>query len=449
MIKLLAAFPLGCSRETIKACKLSVAFDQLIESPIYGDIIYRRAEGYTLRSLLEEEVSIEPTYVRLVRDDFVRSYAPDRSHARLAMQAFHKYVLQAIFQAGTKAQLDKWQWKSESPIVGRKDARLYELEGSFSRQYPCREVTITLLVSPQPTTPAWSQGLGEINFTFELSYGTDGDATSKVFFALADYPLNEVVFQLNLMCKPSTALNIPRLPGLYPPEKMTPLFMLALLQYLDDIDDKIPAPEKTGELRIVKERLVQYATQGLLGNELEVDTRLGTQDVGHTLVRAVFQKMCTALYPHYTTLISSAQFQKHVEAYVKALRDPRVTPSVARGKEPLDTTKDYIARLFGQTRRQTVQTLVTQNLSTIAKLEWGKGRSEDAKIWFIMHPLEREILQLLRDSAHADQRSEGTIRLLPVLEVFEIGRKWGYRKEEIAEVIKLLSVRQYVTYNSG
>jgi KaiC/GvpD/RAD55 family RecA-like ATPase len=446
-IKLLAAFPLGCSRETIKAHGLSVAFDQLSTSPIFGDVIYFRAEGYTLRALLEEEVPIEPTYVRLVRDDFVRSYAPDRAHARSAMQAFCKHVLEAVFQSGTKAQLDKWQWKGELPVAG-KDARLYELEGSFSLQYPYRDVTITLLVSPQPTAPTWGQGHGNINFVFELNYGTDSDATSSVLFAPENHSPSEVVFQLNLMRKPSTTLNIPRLPDLYPPERMTPLFMLALLQYLDNIDDKIPAPEKTGELRIVKERLVQYATQGLLGNELEVDTRLGTQDVGHTLVRAVFQKMCTALYPHYTTLISSAQFQKHVEAYVKALRDPRVTPSVARGKEPLDTTKDYIARLFGQTRRQTVQTLVTQNLSTIAKLEWGKGRSEDAKIWFVMHPLEREILQLLRDSAHADQRSEGTIRLLPVLEVFEIGRKWGYRKEEIAEVIKLLSARQYATYNS-
>jgi len=251
------------------------------------------------------------------------------------------------------------------------------------------------------------------------------------------------------MRRPSTALNIPRLPDLYPPEKMTPLFMLALLQYLDDVDDKIPAPEKTGELRVVRQRLVQYATQGLLGNELEVHSRLGTQDVGHALIRAVFQKMCTTMYPHYTTLISSAQWQKHVEAYVKALRDPKVTPNIARGKEPLDTTKDYVTRLFGRTSKQTVQALITQNLATVTKLEWGKGRSEGAKIWFVMHPLEQEILQLLRDSPHADQRPEGTVRLLPALELFEIGQKWGYRREEIALAIELLSARQYVTYDSG
>jgi len=105
--------------------------------------------------------------------------------------------------------------------------------------------------------------------------------------------------------------------------------------------------------------------------------------------------------------------------------------------------------LFGRTSKQTVQALITQNLATVTKLEWGKGRSENAKIWFVMHPLEQEILQLLRDSAYTDQRPEGTIRLLPAQELFEIGQKWGYRKEEIAEVIKLLSARQYVTYNSG
>jgi hypothetical protein len=445
-IKLIAAFPLGCSVETIKASGLAVAFDQLLESPIYGDIIYRRAEGYTLRALLEEEVPVEPTYVRLVRDDFVRSYVPDRAHARLAMQAFRKHILEAIFEAGRKNQLDKWQWIDEARVPG-KDAMIYGLCGSFSVDYPYREVAITLLVSPQPTSPAWGQTHKELDFAFELSFGIDGDRNGLVLLAPEDYQPAEVVFQLNLMAKPATTLNIPRLPELYPPERMTPLFMLALLQYLDDIDDKIPAPEKTGELRVVKERLVQYANQGLLGSDLDVDTRLGTQDVGHALVRSVFLKMCTSLYPRYKTLISSAQWEKHTEAYVKALRDPKVGPTIARGKEPLDTTKDYVTRLFGQTSVQTARTLITENLSALTKLEWGKGRDEDAKLWFVMHSLEQDILQLLRDSPHALQRPEGTIRLLPALELFDIGRKQGYRQEEVAVAIQLLSAREYVTYN--
>jgi hypothetical protein len=424
-----------------------VAFDQLVESPIYGDIIYRRAEGYTLRALLEEEVPVEPTYVRLVRDDFVRSYVPDRAHARLAMQAFRKHVLEAIFEAGRKNQLDKWQWTDEARVPG-KDATVYGLCGSFSVDYPYREVAITLLVSPQSSSPVWSETHKELDFTFELNFGIDGDRNGCVLLAPEDYHPAQVVFQLNLMAKPAATLNIPRLPDLYPPERMTPLFMLALLQYLDDIDDKIPAPEKTGELRVVKERLVQYANQGLLGSDLDVDARLGTQDVGHALVRSVFLKMCTSLYPRYKTLISSAQWEKHTEAYVKALRDPRVGPTIARGKEPLDTTKDYVTRLFGQTSMQTARTLITENLSALTKLEWGKGREEDAKLWFVMHPLEQGVLQLLRDSPHAEQRPEGTIRLLPALELFEIGRKQGYRQEEVAVAIQLLSAREYVTYNS-
>jgi hypothetical protein len=79
-----------------------MAFDQLAESSIYGNIIYPQAEGYTLRSLLEEEVAAEPSYIRLIRDDFIRSYNPDRVHARLALQAFQKYVLETIFIPGRK-----------------------------------------------------------------------------------------------------------------------------------------------------------------------------------------------------------------------------------------------------------------------------------------------------------------------------------------------------------
>lgn len=445
-IKLLAAFPLGCSVETMRGAGLSVAFDQLAESPVYGDIIYHRAEGYTLRALLEEEVPVEPTYVRLVRDDFIRSYVPDRAHARLAVDAFRNHVLHVVFEPGKKNQLDKWQW-TDAMRVPAKDATVYEVCGSFSLDYPYRDVAIILCTSPQPSRLAWDQARKELDFTFELIFGIDDDRKGCVILAPEDYPPAQVVFQLNLMAKPTTTLNIPRLPDLYPPERMTPLFMLALLQYLDDIDDKIPAPEKSGELRVVKERLTQYANQGLFGSELDVDPRLKTQDVGHALVRSVFLTLCTSLYPSYKTFMTSAQWQKHTEAYVKALRDPRVGPTIARGKEPLDSTKDYVTRLFGVASMQTARTLITENLAALTKLEWGRGREEDAKLWFVLHPLEQEILQLLRDSPHAEQRSEGTIRLLPALELFEIGRKRGYKDEEVVVAIQLLSERQYVTWN--
>ena len=61
--------------------------------------------------------------------------------------------------------------------------------------------------------------------------------------------------------------------------------------------------------------------------------------------------------------------------------------------------------------------------------------------------MEQDILQLLRDSPYAEQRSEGTIRLLPALELFEIGRKHGYKRDEVAVAMQLLSAREYVTYN--
>ncbi|NLE45447.1 MAG: hypothetical protein GX620_12060 [Chloroflexi bacterium] len=446
-IKLIAAFPLGCTMATIKAAGLALAFDQLVESPIYGDIIYHRSEGYTLRSLLEVEVEVEPTYVRLVRDDFVRSYMPDFTHARLAMRAFRSHLLEPIFEAGRRNQLDKWQWQKSDELPGQ-DAIAIELSGSFTYDYPCREVGVTLLVSPRPVSPSWGRTPKEFDFTFALIFDADDQTTGRVLLPPGDDLSAQVAFQLNLMAKPAATLSIPRLPEIYPPERMTPLFMLSLLQYLDDIDDRIPAPEKTGELRVVKERLAQYATRGLLGGELVVDDRFGTQDVGYALVRSIFLKMCKVLYPHYQTLIRSSQWEKHLEAYVKALRDPLVDPGIARGREPLTTTKDYITRLFGQTSMQTARSLINESLIGLTQLEWGSGRDEQAKMWFLMHPLEQHILQLLRDSNYAEQRPEGTIRLLPALELFEAGRALGYTREEVGAVIQLLSGRELVTYNS-
>lgn len=448
VIKLLAAFPLGCSRERIKEYNMIVAFDQLAESNIYGNIIYPQAEGYTLRSLLEEEVSAEPTYFRLVRDDFIRSYNPDKAHARQAMHAFYSHVLESLFEAGRKDQLDKWQWSKSKELAGG-DKHICGLTGTFLSDYPYRDVEVNLAISPHPSSPEWGLIDAEMKFSFELIYDIENEKSNKILFTTDEKRPNEVVFHLNLMRIPTEVLNIPRIHDLYPTERMTPLFMLSLLQYLNDIDEKIPTPEKTGELKVVKDRLVQYSTQVLMGEGLDVDERLDIHDVGFALIKSIFKIMCQSLYPHYQTLITSSQWKKHEQFYVAALRDPGISPSILRGKEPLKTTKDHITRLFGQTSKQAANTLITQNLSSLAKLEWGKGRTEGASLLFTLHPLEHEILQLLRDSPHAEDRKEGKIRFLPALEVFEKSKQHGYKNDEIIAIIELLREREYVTYNQN
>jgi hypothetical protein len=447
VIKLLAAFPFGCPHEILKIYNVDLAFDQLLDSPIYGVIIYLQSEGYTLRSLLEVEVSAEPSYVRLVRDDFIRSFNPDRAHARQALLAFNKYIIESVFTVGRKDQIDKWQSNNSPRFIG--DGITYEIIGSFSPKYPYRNVNLKCLVTNQVNPVQWGILQGTVNYTFELNYGKESENCGEVLFPPEDCSANEVVFRLNLLHKTIETLNIPRLGELYPPERMTPLFMLSLLQYLDDIDDKIPSPEKAGgELSIVKQRLAQYSTQGLLGNTLVIDPRLGINDVGGMLIKAIFLRVCQTLYPTYTTFITNSQWEKQHKLYIIALRDPSITSSIARGKESLQTNKDNVARLFGQTSKQAVTSLIEQDLSSLARLEWGKGASDDAVLWFCLHPLEQNILQILRDSQYTDQRHEGTIRLLPALEIFEKAYRDGYLKDEIAFAIELLREREYITYNS-
>lgn len=446
LIKLVAAFPLGCDRKKAKEFGLEIPFDHLLDSEIYGEVLYRRPEGYSLRSLLEEEVSAEPTYIRLLRDNFIRSYAPDERHAIMAMNAFRNHILEKYFEPGRKNQLDKWQWESEK----RQEELciIIELIGSFDFTYPKREVSVIVGVSPEPTEPQWSESSKELNFAFLLNYAKPSENACLLNFPPENHMLNEVFFQLNLLNIVGNNINLPRVDKIYPPDRMSGLFLLSLLDYLDSIDEKIPSPEKKGEVRILRERLLQYSEQYLFGDDVVIDSRFDIVEAGESLIKKIFDVMCSSLYPAYETLITNSRWEKYIQSYMKALRDPKVTTRMARGKEAVQTQKDYLANMFGETSVQRIENLLEENLSSFVKItDWGGRGSDDAEIEFTLHPMEEKILNLLEKSDISEDRKEGKIKKVPEREIFDLGIRNGYKLKEIAELIRILNARKLITYN--
>lgn len=448
LIKLVSAFPLGCDREKAKKYGLEIPFDKLLDSEIYGEILYRQSEGYSLRSLLEEEVSAEPTYFRLVRDNFIRSYAPDKRHAMMAMNAFRNHIIENYFEPGRSNQLDKWQWDNEEKQDGV--ALVIDLIGTFNLSYPERDVRILIGISPKSTTPSWGESAKELNFAFLLNYAEQAEQSGLLKFPPEENILNEVFIQLNLLSIGDTQLNLPRIDKIFPPDRMSVLFMLSLLDYLDRIEEKIPSPEKSGEVRILRERLLQYSEQYLFGDDLNIDSRFDIVEVGESLIQKVFNIMCGSLYPNYHTLITNSQWDKYIQSYMKALRDPKVTTRIARGKDSIETQKKYVANMFGETSTQRIENLITENLSDLAEIvDWGGRGSDHAEIRFLLHPMEEAILDLLEKSELFEERKEGKIKKIPVREVFDLGERNGYKKVEIGELIRILNARELITYKES
>jgi len=447
VIKLISAFPLGCPKEITKKYSLAISLDQLLSSEVYGEIIYNLSEGYSIRSLLTEEVTAEPTYIRLIRDNFIRGFAPDKRHAQMAMSAFKRYILGKYFEPGRTNQLDKWQWVSEESEGS--SILIIDLFGSFLFEYPHREVRLLVGVSPQSGTPEWGGSLKEINFAFLLNYAENPEKLCQISFPPENMKLNEVFIQLNLLRAPRETISLPRITQSYPPEKMSALFMLSLLEYIDDIEEKIPTPEKSGELRVMRERLLQHSTQILFGSDIEVDSRFDIIEVGETLIKRIFEIMCKTQYPDYITLITNSMWEKNLQAYIKALRDPKTSTRIARGKESLETQKTYLANMFGETSKQKVEGLIKENLARLIKIDnWGGRGSDLAEVTFSLHPLESVILDQLEASEYSEQRKEGRIKRISVEELFSYGREFGYKNKEIVNSIQILNARELVAFDA-
>ena len=315
VIKLISAFPLGCPRATVKRFGLEIPFEKLLDSEVYGEILYKQSEGYTLRTLLSEEVSADPTYFRLIRDTFIRSYAPDKQYANMAYKAFKKYILEKYFEPGRVNQLDKWQWEGEEVSD---EIRFYTVKGTFNLNYPMREVMIAAGVSAEEIEPKWGASTKEITFAFLLNYAQETEFSYRVIFPPQENRFNEVFLQLNLLITINENVNLPRILSIFPVEKISPLFMLSLLSFLDDIEEKVPAPERTGELRVLKERLVSNSSAMIFSKGEIIGTDDEWVDVGEALIRNIFEKMCKSLYPEYLTLITNSQWEKNIQDYIKS-----------------------------------------------------------------------------------------------------------------------------------
>jgi len=445
VVKLLAAFPMGCPEATLARFDLLEDF-RAFPPLARRELVLHQSGGYMLRYLAEEEVEPEQIEQRL-SNEFVQRYAPGKKYAALAVEGFTQQVLLEPAFKG---------WKREKSYSAGIDGVEYQVEmmrGTFDQRYPDRLVALMVAAVPQSSSPEWHKPVNEadIEIRFELNYALAAGEPSRLLVS-PEMP-NAAVFQLNLNTyDPDTANRV--LPSFlhdfYAVEQLTPLLALALTDHL--FKNRGDSPGDQNRVGAVIAPLRQYVLSVLMNEGVETHQEFASTMVGVERIKDLFRQQCRGLYPDYQTLKTDRHWKENLQQYVYALE--RVTSedgiSIARGRRAWRTTKEAVADAFHIRGRKLsrLETLLNTLDDLIIKEDFsGRSPSSDVTLRFELHPLEEAWLAQLEESSEKVIHEGIEVPAAPAKPLIWEARKSGYTLEEIQEILRLLQARKYVDYD--
>lgn len=434
-IKLMAAFPMGCPEERFQVYDLQETQEQIARQ-LYTEYLYKFPEGISLRKLAPTERPAEPRFVELTKA-FIQTYSESERDLQAAAQAFDQVIIQEQLMASRRAdQIEGWI--PDAQVAG-------QYVGTFDRRYPERRLMVR--ISNDRSRP--SQKVHEFGLVFWFDSNCDHDTCGRIERGNEEGTL--AIFRLNLLRRSHKPFNIPYIEELgYSLSKVTPAFMLALVNHLRKNSQAIPEDEKRLQIPPFERALVDYSIQLLLGEDMLENTEFDDlSKVGLPLVQEVFVRMCQASYPAYQTFITTGRWQQTYAPYLNALGSQAVSSSVSilRGNKPFEATQREVLTLLGETRVQAFKGAI-EALSGLLEAELGNRADAPSKVRFRLHPAEEAFMQALRASEEKFVRDQVELRAWGQHEGLDYLRNLGYREEEIGIILQLLKTRRLVNLDT-
>lgn len=442
-VKWAAAFPNeGVPRDMQERFGLAEAFDELAQSA-HGDLVLSigdvRNKGITLAGLEARQVKTD--WLSATTRDFWRNYVEtaDKTQAR-ALAGCLSLLKSKVFPDN--------QWKVLREMSSRftQNAGLV-LQGAFTagrQRFPERTVHVRLLWEDEPVKDAGPQGevLVEIRLRRYLDK-TEGERRALEEPLRVDAEARAIYLTLNLMGRAvelSSELEA-NLGPVVSPYKLTPLLLLNLHQVIDEHRAGAGIPKE-------EDQAIRYGFQpALLDNAFR---QMFNETVGRPLgagqeriIELALFNLFDTLYKGYRPLSIVANWTSSLQKYTNAL-NLLESKYERQGQSDVEGSKDEIAKLF---------TLTNTGLDSFARnfptLIDGVGRlpgKGQGVVRFTLHPLERDIMGWLRESARREQVRVGgethTISAIPRQEIYDRARQAGYLESEIDGLLGLMGTRR-------
>ncbi|MCO5213639.1 MAG: hypothetical protein M9936_28400 [Caldilinea sp.] len=447
VVKLLAAYPMGCEERTLDRFQLLGAF-QTFPPLARRELVLQIAGGYILRLMAEEEAEPEQVEQQLIKD-FANRFAPNnKQFVQRAADGFLEQILLSPLFAD-------WDRKSASKVnVSGVYYSWVLLIGSFDSQYPERTIVISVAAVSQSSQPDWRkvQPDAELEFRFELNTSLAPTEPNRLIVA-PDLP-NVAVFQLNLRRSDADAAHkiLPEfLHDYYSPDKLTPLLTLALMDHL--IKNVGDLPDDKQRVNTVMLPLRQYSLSLLFDSEMDVSPADYTSHmVGTERIKDLFRQIVRTMYPAYKTLMISRKWRENLQQYNYAIQSVINEDglSIARGRRSWIAGKEEVADAFRiPGRRLTNLESLLDVLDPLIEKEDFSGRRADSTVSlkFHLHPLELEWLEMIDESGEKFHTNGMEVPAIAAEMLVRHAQYRGYTQSEIGEVLRLLQTRKFVDYD--
>lgn len=441
-IKLCGVFPRGVSDELLEAYGVYEAKEG-VKNELHGQLIITHEEGRTLKSLEREGEE------RGIKDElftqFYRKYDTTELHNDRAARIFRDELIESeLFPSVRGRSLDSWVTEhSFEPETGGVHTGVFR--GSFNGQrYPER----ILEVRTGPSVETVTSGGGSLSVDFQLGFVLTMESESDVTPHLERPEADEVVFVLDFMDSfESLPSNIALLEDYMSPEDVNPHLLLSLYDYMESWqEEQTVNPNQEQQLEYIQDQILNQTIQQLFGSPLNGDDLVSEGGSSRRTVQpskvvaTVFNSIIEEVYPDYTTLFVSDNYDTFLDDYESLLlgHDPDLRISQKRGNTPISGIKSDIAEALGVSNNSTAKTRLNKQFADLTEVEVWSGT--DARIQLTLHPLEERLKAALEDAS--DER-------LSYQEAYDIGAEYGHRKEEVDWALRLLDAREYIDRYQG
>ena len=399
--------------------------------------------GYTLRGL-EPQSALAQDWLTQTLREFSRNFveASERTIERIEA-GFIRLLTDVVFRSS--------HWK----LIERTDRRRTDganqsvlFEGSFpatAKRFPERRVLVRILRDGEQPEQSTLEADVTLNVRLALRLASD-DQMRRALPGTVDADVDgQALLTLNLFHRDNEDYYPDLQAALQPvvmPNRVTPLVMLALFEYLEEKrrGQLIPKDDDREIEQVYQRALLEHTADELFNAELGTSRNAR----GPRIIEELFREMIEARYPAYCTLMGQQNWLSALRDYQTALE--RLSNRHERqGVVSVAVTKEELAKLLNRSN-----TAIDSFIDAFPELIDASPRfkvREQSKVRFRLHPFESDILDLLKTGETVfveitGRKLQAHIARIDLIQ--RLGTDLGYKQREISAVLDLMVKRELI-----
>lgn len=442
LVRTLAAFPLGCPAETLRRFVPQEKKLKKAKAELFGPLLVELSDGLALERLQQVrrhgtdwEQILARCWETLPALDALAAHTPD---------ILRRVLVPRLFPKGNPAS-PQWEHLAEDSSVALSGWQI--LKGTFDESYPRREVGL-YVANEEPES--WPRDVDLcVVMLCDSQMGKGGGASAEL---TEKDGVVGIIIRLPVM-KPleqQVPAELERYRKYIQPEPFRPSTILSAVHDLevylgdingrDDLDAQRPVEEE-GRMRRAQAFVtitIDFIVREIMQGAVDVGGGKPLQLRGPELLHALFAAACRRRFPEYQTLLKTPAWRAVIETYRRGLRSRRLNSLARQGRNTLTMPKaEMMQELFGQSSTAAADSL----LRVLGPLADTSGPPQEFSLRFAMHPAEVSLLGYLKSL----KGSKG----VPSEAGEQFLRHRGYIKDEVEEIINLLSDRELLVADGG